>query len=70
MKVGDIANIRNHPSGFWKGKVTQVSNGYDIVKYAAPIFSIEGLNGKSHSVNYESDFIFCPDDGEYYEKKE
>lgn len=67
VKIGDIINIK-YQKGYWKGKVTKISEGYnEEIKYPSPIITVEEIGGVGHAVVSESELIFR--NGEWYKNK-
>ncbi len=75
MKEGDIVNIKLQDGGYWKGKITEISDKCEyklksgeilISPYIHPIATINEINGVGHAVKMECDLEYK--NGEYWEK--
>ena len=66
MKIGDVVNIKKQGGGYWKGQVTDISEGYnEDIGFIHPISTINEINGPGHAVITEKDLKF--ENGEYSE---
>ena len=69
MEVGDIVNIMKNPDGYWKGRITNVSDGTEdgFYTYSHSIASVEEIKGIAHAFVFKKQLEFR--DGEYYQFK-
>lgn len=75
--VGDVVNIRKPGSGYWKGRITDISSEWTHtlktgeilrVPYTSPIAVIKEINGIGHATCMANGLRM--EDGEYYNVKE
>lgn len=64
MKVGDIVKIKAPGGGYWKGKITEISDAWRhtykdgrkaVLRYTQPIATVEGVEGQGYAVVIEKD---------------
>jgi len=76
MELGDIVNINASDGGYWKGKITKISDSWRhtfkdgseaVTKYSKPIATVRGTDGAGYAAVNSSDLK--RQGNEWFEKK-
>ena len=70
MEINDTVNIIKSPNGYWKGKITSISDGTEngFCAHTNPIATVNEINGIGHAVVFEAQLEIR--DGEYFQFKQ